>query len=298
MEPAAPKFHSEKQAPRARSRRARRFRLYTGDLESAPVHARVRADDVQDVAVDRRSPLAPDLDPRATERAGERVGSRLHGTEQLGAENSNQDLGLGELLLDAGDAARRSDRRAQASRPRRHPVELSLSVLANSTWAVFGLVLWLPLLARTLILSVFGLAHAALTRQRAHAPPQRIRRASRFYSEAFLRRRHFESGSSGARWSLRLPRLFCELAWTALFWIGILWATGVISLSPQSISSAGVAVLGGVGEWLVTAGRGAWARAPAEIRSFGELGGTSWLLLGLLLALAHLTGWWLAARRD
>ena len=145
---------------------------------------------------------------------------------------------LEELLEGGLDAVVEAKKQtAPGSERARHPVEMSLVVLANLVWGVAGLMLWIPVLVRTFLLSVTGLVHGALTGQRPLATAQRIRRASRFYADPFLRSGQFES-PSGARQTLRLPQLLFEVLWAAFFYTVVLWLAGVLSFSPRAFGES------------------------------------------------------------
>lgn len=181
---------------------------------------------------------------------------------------------------------------------RRNPAEVSLAWLANAVWAVAGLLLWLPLLARAFVVTVGALVHGALTGQKALGVPQRIRRASRFYTDPFLRRRQFEHNSSAVRIRWRPWRLLFEVLWALGFYGTVLWAGGMFTLSPAEVARQAVGVVATWQGELLANAADLWARAPHELVALASLDLSVWIALGFLLLLAHLTGWWLAMRRD
>ncbi len=111
---------------------------------------------------------------------------------------------------------------AEGERPRGNLIEQGILLLANAVWAVVGLVLWLPRLARVVLAASVRLVHAALTRQPADAVRGPIRRVSRFYIDGFLKPgRTWASGMYGAR-DLALKRLVGEAAWAGVFYLALL----------------------------------------------------------------------------
>ncbi len=106
--------------------------------------------------------------------------------------------------------------------PKPNPIEHGIVLAANAVWAVVGLLLWLPQLARVVLLSAVRLVHGALTRQPASAVRGPIHRVSRFYVDGFLKPgRTWSQGVFSAR-ELELPRLLGEAAWAAIFYLFLL----------------------------------------------------------------------------
>ncbi len=106
--------------------------------------------------------------------------------------------------------------------PKPNPIEQGIVLAANAVWAVVGLLLWLPQLARVVLVAAVRVVHSALTRQPVEAVRGPIRRVSRFYVDGFLKPgRTWSQGVFSAR-DLALPRLLGEAAWAGVFYLFLL----------------------------------------------------------------------------
>ena len=72
------------------------------------------------------------------------------------------------------------------STPGPNRVEQVIILLADTVWAVVGLVLWIPQIVRIVVTTAIRLVHSALTRQPIDSIRGPIRRVSRFYIDGFL----------------------------------------------------------------------------------------------------------------
>ncbi len=111
---------------------------------------------------------------------------------------------------------------AEGGPPKPNPIEHGIVLAANAVWAVVGLMLWLPQIARVLLVAAVRVVHSALTRQPVETVRGPIRRASRFYVDGFLKPgRTWNPGVFSAR-DLALPRLLGEAAWAGVFYLFLL----------------------------------------------------------------------------
>jgi len=181
-------------------------------------------------------------------------------------------------------------------------VELLVKGCANAVWAVVGLVLWIPLLLRTLLLSVLGVIHGALTGQNALTVPIRIREASRFYTSQFLTG---EGGDqkAGLRRRLRPTRLLFEVLWASVFYALILALAGVIELplddGRQAMSSFWSQSRSFLSEQAASWGSwigAAWNRAPADLQAILKFGPIVWAVLALMGIGCLTLGWFIGSR--
>jgi hypothetical protein len=175
-------------------------------------------------------------------------------------------------------------------------VEQSLVLAANAIWAVVGLLLWLPQIARVVLTSAWRLVHAALTRQSPDAARGPIRRVSRFYVDGFMGLK--PPATTGKMYSsrdLRLKRLLLEAVWAAAFYLVLLRF-----VSPERFERAW-AWLVAAGAWLVEKLAEllatAWSWLPSGIRQVGDLGLGLQIAFALTLLLALAGGWVLGRRR-
>lgn len=176
-------------------------------------------------------------------------------------------------------------------------VEQGLVLAANAIWAVVGLVLWLPQIARVVLTSAARLVHAALTRQPADAARGPIRRVSRFYVDGFMRVKR--SGAAQARYSardLRLRRLLLEVLWAGAFYLVLLRI-----VSPELFAVAWQWIVA-VASWsldrLAEALAALWAWLPEAWRQLAALGPRLRIgLVALAVVVLLLAGWLLGRRR-
>ncbi|MEZ5331176.1 MAG: hypothetical protein R2991_03785 [Thermoanaerobaculia bacterium] len=174
-------------------------------------------------------------------------------------------------------------------------VEQGLVLAANAIWAVVGLVLWLPQIARVILTSAWRLVHGALTRQGADAARGPIRRVSRFYVDGFMGLKGPPAGQTTySSRDLRLRRLLGEALWAAAFYLAVLRL-----LSPERferawarLTTAAAWTLDALADLLVKV----WSWLPEGVRQVGDL------TLGLKIAFAVLVllgvaGGWILGRR-
>lgn len=193
-----------------------------------------------------------------------------------------------EELFESEPRARRADPSER--------VEQGLVVAANAIWAVVGLGLWLPQIARVVLTSAGRLVHAAWTRQPADAARGPIRRVSRFYVDGFMRLRRPDTAQ--ARYStgdLRLRRLVGEALWAAAFYLLLLR-----TFSPERFAVAWEWITAGY-SWAVERLAGSlaalWTWLPEGWAHVTALGPGLRIGLGVAAALLLLLGGWALGRR-
>lgn len=177
-------------------------------------------------------------------------------------------------------------------------IERVILLLANSVWAVVGLFLWIPQVARVVLTSVFRLIHTALTHQSVDTVREPIRRVSRFYANGFLRHRDAGGWSDGVyvtSRSLRPWRFIGEALWIVLFWLFVLrlvWRSAFDRV--WTVLSDGAAWSWQTGAELA---RSAASRLPEDLQAVFELPMGSRVFLGVLLACFFVAGLFLGFRR-
>ena len=181
-------------------------------------------------------------------------------------------------------------------------VELLVKGCSNAIWAVVGLLLWIPLLVRTLLLSVLGIIHGALTGQNPLTVPIRIREASRFYTGQFLTGAGGDQ-KAGIRRRLRPIRLLFEVIWATVFYALVLALAGVIELpladGQRALSSTWSQLKTFAGEqaaswssWV----QATWGKAPADLQAILDLGPIVWTGLALVSLGCLALGWFAGSR--
>lgn len=183
--------------------------------------------------------------------------------------------------------------------PRTEPserVEQGLVLAANAIWAVVGLVLWLPQIARVILTSAWRLVHAALTRQGADAARGPIRRVSRFYVDGFMGLKGPPAGQTTySSRDLRLRRLLGEALWAVAFYLLVLRG-----FSPERFATVWERLSAAAGwtvERLVAGLTAAWNWMPEGVRQLGELPPTLRIVLVGVVLLVLAAGWLLGRRR-
>jgi len=175
-------------------------------------------------------------------------------------------------------------------------VEQGLVMAANAIWAVVGLLLWLPQIARVVLTSAWRLVHAALTRQSPDAARGPIRRVSRFYVDGFMGlKAPAATGKMYSSRDLRLKRLLGEAVWAVAFYLVLLRF-----VSPERFERAWswlVAAGGWVLERVAEALAAAWSWLPSGVRQVGVLGLGLKIAFALTVLLALAGGWILGRRR-
>jgi hypothetical protein len=172
--------------------------------------------------------------------------------------------------------------------PKPNAIEQGIVLAANAVWAVVGLLLWLPQLARVVLLSSVRIVHSALTRQPVETARGPIRRVSRFYLDGFLKPgRTWNTGVFSAR-DLALRRLVGEAAWAGVFYLLLLRLLDPIGFA---------AVWSRLTDWgarLVVALRDlavrAWGLLPDALSGLREAPNTLRLTLAAFVLLAFLGG--------
>lgn len=192
-----------------------------------------------------------------------------------------QDLDLDEPSID--------------SSPRPNHIEQLIILLADSVWAVVGLVLWIPQIVRVVLTTAIRLVHSALTGQPTDAIRGPIRRVSRFYVDGFLT--PGKSGRSGVYASRepRLGRFLVESIWVVAVWMLVL------RLVSQELFDKvwGAIVSAASRSWrfLVDLMAGLLDQLPGGFHALAELGLAPRLTLGILVLLIFLGGLFLGLRR-
>lgn len=172
-------------------------------------------------------------------------------------------------------------------------VELFLIAVANTIWAVVGLVLWLPQALRAVLAAALRIIHSALTHQSPGRAIAGIRRVSRAYVDRFLTR-HSEQVFVGRRHELRPFRLLGEVLWAAAFYLLMLrWlAPGYFRPVWQRLLGAWE-IAGQAGLKLVGFGRELLATGVESLDGVRlQVGGT---VLGVAV-IGVLLGFWLGRR--
>jgi len=179
--------------------------------------------------------------------------------------------------------------------PRTRRIEQAIVLMANSVWAVMGLILWIPQIVRVVFTSALRLIHAALTRQPIEGIRGPIRQVSRFYVDGFLRVATDGKGASFSARQWQFGRFILEALWVALVWLAVLRL-----VRPEAFAA--------VWSRLAAAGGSVWKRAaelvswgfehvPETVRSFLDLGTGVSLTIAVLLLLALVGGFILGRRR-
>ncbi|MCZ6726480.1 MAG: hypothetical protein O7A98_03895 [Acidobacteria bacterium] len=151
----------------------------------------------------------------------------VHDTVDLAEELGDVDEAQATGSLEVASEARRSGL-----------VELLLVGIANTIWAVVGLIVWLPQAVRAVLTATLRTIHAAMTHQSSDRAVAGIKRVSRSYAERFLKRQ----GSPvwvARRHELRPFRLLGEGAWAVFFYFMLLRWLAPAKFGPvwQSVSS-------------------------------------------------------------
>ena len=181
------------------------------------------------------------------------------------------------------------------STPTPNRIEQIIVLLADSVWAVVGLVLWIPQIVRVVITSAIRLVHSALTRQPIDAIRGPIRRVSRFYVDGFLTPGRSRSSGAYASREPRLGRFLIEAIWVIVVWILVLRLVSQPAFDKVWSVMASTAA----STWKLL---GAWARnlasrLPEGFEALIELGTAPRLFLGILVLLVFVGGLVLGLRR-
>jgi hypothetical protein len=128
---------------------------------------------------------------------------------------------LAEELADIDEVLATGALEVAAEARRSGWVELSLVGIANTIWAVLGLIVWLPQAARAVLTAALRTIHSAMTHQSSDRAIAGIKRVSRSYAERFLKRQG-PTVLVGRRHELRPFRLVGEVVWAACFYLVLL----------------------------------------------------------------------------
>lgn len=172
--------------------------------------------------------------------------SSVHDTVDLEEELGDIDAVLAGGSVEVAERGRRTGN-----------IELVLITVANTIWAVVGLILWLPQTVRAVLGAALRTIHAALTNQSSDRAIAGIRRVSRSYVERFLRRQSGGQSQVARRHELRPVQLVLETGWLAVFYLLVLrW------LAPARADAiwgrvvrwgeAGWEALGGIPAWIAS----------------------------------------------
>ena len=181
------------------------------------------------------------------------------------------------------------------STPTPNRIEQIIVLLADSVWAVVGLVLWIPQIVRVVITSAIRLVHSALTRQPIDAIRGPIRRVSRFYVDGFLTPGRSRSSGAYASREPRLGRFLIEAIWVIVVWMLVLRLVSQPAFDKVWSVMASTAA----STWKLL---GAWARnlasrLPEGFEALIELGTAPRLFLGIVVLLVFVGGLVLGLRR-
>lgn len=128
---------------------------------------------------------------------------------------------LAEELADIDEVLEAESPELAAQARRSGLVEVLLVGIANSIWAVAGLIVWLPQATRAVLAASLRTIHAAMTHQSSDRAVAGIKRVSRSYGERFLKR-NGPTVLSGSRHELRAFRLVGEAIWAVVFYLVLL----------------------------------------------------------------------------
>ena len=197
---------------------------------------------------------------------------------------------MDELLTDVD-----LDEPAATRPPKTHRIEQAIVLMANSVWALVGLILWVPQIVRVVITSALRLIHAALTRQPIDSIRGPIREVSRFYIDGFLSFDGEPRTAGYSRRQLQLGRFLVEALWVVAVWLLVLRLVDQEAFSSVwtwlAASSAAVLdrlLLGVV--WVVD-------RLPGSARAFLDLGTVGSVAIVVLLVAFLIAGFALGRRR-
>ena len=182
-----------------------------------------------------------------------------------------------------------------SSSPTPNRIEQIIVLLADSVWAVVGLVLWIPQIVRVVITSAVRLVHSALTRQPIDAIREPIRRVSRFYVDGFLTPGRSRSTGAYASREPRLGRFLLEAVWVIFVWLLVirLVSRSAFEKAWEALSTMAVSAW----SFLASMATDLVARLPEGFAALMELGTAPRLILGILVILVFVGGLVLGLRR-
>lgn len=174
-------------------------------------------------------------------------------------------------------------------------IEQAIVMMANSVWAVVGLVLWLPQIVRVVITSAFRLVHAALTSQPIEGIRGPIRQVSRFYIDGFLTLGADSEPKGYGRRQLQLGRFLVEAIWVVAVWLLVLR----FASPPTFLAISDKLLAFGLWSWHRAVDGAQWVieRLPATLRALADLGTVGAVTLVALLIVFFVGGFVLGRRR-
>jgi hypothetical protein len=88
-------------------------------------------------------------------------------------------------------------------------------------WLVVGLIVWIPLLIRSIAVFIVAILHAALTNEPSNSAAELLNKSISFYIDGFRRIcEAFKSADTQPiRANIHLLRLFTEIGWALFFWL-------------------------------------------------------------------------------
>jgi hypothetical protein len=181
------------------------------------------------------------------------------------------------------------------STPGPNRVEQVIILLADTVWAVVGLVLWIPQIVRIVVTTAIRLVHSALTRQPIDSIRGPIRRVSRFYIDGFLTPGKPRSSGAYASREPRIGRFLSEAVWVIAVWLALLRLASQQAFEKVWITIAAA----GSKTWTLLAGlaKDLVSRLPEGFGALIELGTAPRLVLAILVILVSLGGFILGRRR-
>ena len=181
------------------------------------------------------------------------------------------------------------------STPEPNRIEQIIVLLADSVWAVVGLLLWIPQIVRVVITSAIRLVHSALTRQPIDAIRGPIRRVSRFYVDGFLTPGRSRSSGAYASREPRLGRFLIEAIWVIVVWMLVLRLVSQPAF--DKVWSVMASTAASAWEFLASSVRNLVSRLPEGFEALIELGTAPRLFLGIVVLLVFVGGLVLGLRR-
>jgi len=179
--------------------------------------------------------------------------------------------------------------------PRPNRIEQVIVLLADSVWAVVGLVLWIPQIVRVLITTAIRLVHSALTRQTIDSIRGPIRKVSRFYVDGFLTPGKPTSSGVYASREPRLGRFLTEAVWVIAVWMLVLRLVSQETF--DRVWSVMASTAADIWELLASLTKDMVAQLPEGLGTLIGLGTTARLILGVLVILVFVGGFLLGLRR-
>ena len=186
------------------------------------------------------------------------------------------------------------DGSGQDDKPRTSRIEKTILLMADSVWAVVGLLLWIPQIVRVVFTSAVRLVHAALTRQSIDGIRGAIRQVSRFYVDGFLSPgKERRTGNYGSR-ELQLGRFLTEALWVGVVWLAVL---RLISRDAFATVWQGLARFAlWAWAWLAELAKTLASYLPESIQAVANLGTGAGLALAFVLIVFLAAGYILGRR--